>query len=141
MDLGARAVEALTAGDDPAIETLRLSRHEHNEVVWPELPASDPSLNVPIDWVWGDIQNRNREALGLLRPLFANRTVEVRGVECVGETQEFSTVRVHTDCWVHLREPEWGDTRIQLFKDVLERGGGFKMFRYYESRPEPHRDW
>jgi hypothetical protein len=137
LEVGEGAVAALTRDDEPALEALRLSAHEHNDVVWPELPASDPALNVPLDWVWGDIETRNRAALGLLRPLFRGHVVEVLGVECMGATQEFETFRVHTDCWVTLRDPEWGDARIQLFRDVLERGGGFKIFRYYDSQPEP----
>ena len=28
------------------------------------------------------------------------------------------------------------DGRLQLFKDVLERHGGFKIFRYYDEDPE-----
>ena len=108
------------------------SREEYTEVVWPELPASNPSLNVPIEYVWADIETRDRSALIRLAPLFEGLAAELEDVACLGDVQTFDTFRVHTDCWVTLWTPS-GKQRIQLFKNVVERGAGYKLFRYYDD--------
>ena len=131
-DVGERVVEGLIGGEPAALGELRLSRQQYVEVVWPELPASNPDLNVPVEYVWADIEARNRSGLIRLEPQFEGPAAEFKGVNCRGEVQEFGTFRVHTDCWVTLRTPS-GERRIQLFKDVLERGAGYKLFRYYDD--------
>lgn len=141
-EVGERALVGLTAGDAETLAALRLTEFEHNEVLWPELPASDPAANVQVDWVWGDIETRNRAALGRIGPWFEGRPVEFRGVECRGETQRFQTFRVFRDCWVAFRASGRGEAgarlfQAQLFKDVVERGGGYKIFRYYDEEPVP----
>ncbi len=135
-DVGARALEGLVSGDRASLAALRLSREEYTEVVWPELPVSDPELNVPIEYVWADIESRDRRAVNRLSPQFEGLAAEVVDVECVGGVQEFATFRVHTDCWVTIAAAP-GHRRIQLFKDVLERGAGYKLFRYYDDMLRP----
>ena len=135
-DVGQRVLEGLAAGDHASLTALRLSRDEYMEVVWPELPASDPALNVPIDYVWADIEARDRRALIRLAPQFDGLAAELEEVACAGEVEEFQTFRVHTDCWVVLRTTS-GKHRIQLFKEVVERGAGYKLFRYYDDVLRP----
>lgn len=135
-EVGQRVLEGLAAGDHALLAALRLSRDEYMDVVWPELPASDPELNVPIEYVWADIEARNRSALVRLAPQFEGLAAELEDVACIGEVEEFKTFRVHTDCWVTIATPS-GHRRVQLFKDVLERGAGFKLFRYYDDVLRP----
>ena len=135
-DVGQRVLEGLAAGGHASLAALRLSRKEYVEVVWPELPASNPDLHVPIEYVWADIETRDRSALIRLAPQFEGLSAELEEVACADEVQEFKTFRVHTDCWVFLRTPS-GKHRIQLFKDVVERGAGYKLFRYYDDVLHP----
>lgn len=144
QEVGQRALAGLVASNAADLELLRLTEHEHNDVLWPELPASDPALNVPLDWAWGDIETRNQAALRRIERWFQGRDLEFENAECVGETQEFRTFRVLTDCWVAFRLLQAGEdasetkeARVQLFKDVVERGGGYKIFRFYDNEPVP----
>ena len=136
-EVGRRALDALEAGDRAALAALRLSRDEYMDVVWPELPASAPDLNVPIEYVWADIEARDRSALARLAPQFGGLAAKLVDVACTGGVEEFETFRVHTGCRVVLRTPSGSHHRIQLFKDVVERGAGFKLFRYYDSMLRP----
>lgn len=131
-EVGQRVLEGLAAGDHASLAALRLSRGEYVDVVWPELPASHPDLNVPVEYVWADIEARDRSALIRLAPQFEGLAAELEDVACTGKVEEFETFRVHTDCWVTIATPS-GDRRIQLFKDVVERGAGYKLFRYYDD--------
>lgn len=136
-DLGQAVVDALNRNDVEALASLRLSMEEHNGVVWPELPAAQGENPFPIDLAWQNIELRNQRAVGRLghdlKPLMP---MAFEGVECRGETQVFETFQVHTDCYT--RFTQGGSTwEIQLFKDVLERSGGHKIFRYYDEHPRP----
>ena len=138
--LGEHVLLALTRQDTTALERVRLTEDEHNQTVWPELPASAPEVNFPVDYAWTNIQNRNAKGLGRLLPLFANRGLGFQRVECRGGIQEFETFAVHTDCVVVFTAEQgprlW---EAQLFKDVLVRGDGHKIFRYYDEEPRPYR--
>lgn len=138
--LGEQVLTALTRSDTLSLASFRLTENEHNEVVWPELPASDPEVNFPVDYAWSNIENRNRRGVARLVPIFADRTVGFQGTDCRGPIERFETFVVRTDCWVVFvtnDSPErW---EAQLFKDAVERGGGLKVFRYYDEEPRPYR--
>ena len=137
--LGEDVLAALVAGDVPRLEGVRLTEQEHNEVVWHELPASAPEVNFPIDYAWANIQNRNRRALGRILDVYRDEALRFGRVECRGEIEAFETFDVLTDCWVvFARDGDQEAYEAQIFKDVLVRGGGHKIFRYYDEAPRRH---
>ena len=134
--LAEHVVAALVSEDRPALEQVRLTEHEHNEVVWAELPASAPEVNFPLDYAWTNIQNRNARSLGRILPMYGGREIELELVDCRGERARFESFEVLTDCWLVFRLAGQRDLyEAQVFKDVLVRGGGYKIFRYYEEEP------
>jgi len=138
--LGRIVLEGLTFADTLSLEAVRLTEYEHNEVVWPELPASAPEINHPVDLAWGNIDRRNLVGRSRLIDAFRDRELEFRSAECRGETRAFDTFVVHTDCYVLFTEVGGVEGRIlqvQAFEDVLERGGGMKVFRYYDEDVSP----
>jgi hypothetical protein len=137
--LGRHVLQALARRDTVALNRVRLTEHEHNDVVWPELPASAPEVNFPVDYAWTNIQNRNTRSLTRLLRVLSDRNPTLQRVECRGGIEEFETFVVRTDCWVVFAvdgSPELWEA--QLFKDVLERAGGHKVFRYYDEEPRPY---
>jgi len=136
--LGAEVLDALDRRDVSTLESFRLTEAEHNEQVWPELPAARPEVNFPVELAWANIDTRDRAALGRILPMYVDRTPSHVATECRGGTQRFETFEVLTDCWVLFTMPD-EPTRVleaQLFKDVLLRGGGLKIFRYYDEAPK-----
>lgn len=137
--LGRAVLEALSRSDTVALAELRLTEREHNDVVWPELPAARPKVNFPIDFAWSNIEMRDRRSLTRLLPVFDGLDAHFRTVQCRGATQTFETFEVLTDCWTIFDvEGREGPFEAQLFKDVLVRGGGHKIFRYYDEMPRRH---
>ncbi|MFQ5536284.1 MAG: hypothetical protein ACE5GJ_02415 [Gemmatimonadota bacterium] len=136
--LGRDVLTDLVAGDTVALNRFRLTEMEHNETVWPELPASAREVNFPVDIAWSNIELRNSRALRRLLPTMKSGDFSFEHVFCRGPVEEFRTFRVHTECWLVFTDGG-GGTRLEMqaFKDVLERGGGFKVFRYYEAAPRP----
>ena len=94
------ALRGLAASDAMLLNRLRLTETEHNEVVWPELPASAPEIGFPVDFAWRNIQLRNESALERVAGWYRSNPVRYQVAECRGETRAFATFRVHTDCWV-----------------------------------------
>ena len=134
-DLGRSVLDALNRGDEEGLAEVRLSEREHNEVVWPELPAAESDNPYVLEFAWQNIQMRNGRAVRrLTHDLESMIPMAYEGVECRGETQSFETFRVRTDCWVQFFS-KGGFYEAQLFKDVLERDGGHKIFRYYDESP------
>jgi hypothetical protein len=134
--LGRTVLVALAASDTTTLAALRLTEQEHNEVVWPELPASRPEVNFPIDFAWTNIELRDRRSITRLLPIFGGLEVGFLTVQCRGGTQTFETFHVLTDCWTIFElEGREGPFEAQLFKDVLVRSSGHKIFRYYDGLP------
>jgi hypothetical protein len=138
--LAGEVLDALSHGDLGSLERVRLTEREHNEIVWPELPVSAPELNFPVDFAWANIQTRNASALGRIDDFYEGLATLLVSAACLGETQTFETFRVLTDCWVTFSRDGFEELyQAQLFKDVVVRGGGYKIFRYYDEVPRSFR--
>jgi hypothetical protein len=60
----ARAVlEAFAEEDVETLKSLPLSKDEFRIYVWPELPASRPERNIPLDFGWGDLHEKSVSAI------------------------------------------------------------------------------
>jgi len=138
--LGAGALEALSTGDVDRLESFRLTESEHNEQVWPELPAAAPEVHFPVELAWANIDTRDRAALVRILPFYRSNATTYRATECRGDVQRFETFSVLTDCWVMftLADDSSRILEAQIFKDVIVRGGGHKIFRYYDENPRNH---
>lgn len=136
--LGRSVIEALVRADTAALRRFRLTEREHNEVIWPELPAAAAEVGFPVDLAWSNIEARSRRDLGRILTAYRGRRLAFEQVDCLGETRTFATFRVHTDCWVVFETGDPDCRRARIFKDVVERYGGFKIFRYYDGGPRPH---
>ncbi len=129
--LGATVLLGISTGDTALLQSVRLTEHEHNDLVWPELPASDPAVNFPVDFAWTNISIRNRAALVDIFSQYRGSALDLQRVECRGRTQEFESFVVHTNCWVSFSAEGDPVPPQQLFKDVLDWDGELKIFRYY----------
>jgi hypothetical protein len=131
-ELAAEVLVGLASADTARLERVRLDEAEHNELVWPELPAATSGAGFPVDVAWENISARNRSALSRLLSEHGGTEVDLRGVECRGPTREFESFVVHTDCWVSLTRDDERLPPKQIFQDVLDWDGELKIFRYYE---------
>ncbi|MDX1393205.1 MAG: hypothetical protein R3195_02395 [Gemmatimonadota bacterium] len=131
--LAFEALEGLSAGDVGRLERIRLTEYEHNQLVYPQLPASAPEVNHPADLAWGNIQRRNHRARGRLIYKYGGHALSLLGVECRADPEYFRSFRVLRDCWVSFTVDRERVDPVQLFKYVLDWDGQFKIFRYYDD--------
>jgi len=125
-------VEAIGRTDTAALEALRLTEHEHNDLVFPRLPAGQPPQNFPVDIAWANIRTRNSVAVLRLLDRYGGKRLALETVECVGETQRFEGFEVATDCWTEFADSAGSRHRAQLFRHALSADGRYKLFRYYD---------
>ena len=130
--LAFEALEGLADGDRDRMERIRLTAYQHNVLVWPELPASAPEVNYPVDLAWANISRRNERAVGRLLGMYEGRVLSLMSVECRDGVDEFPSFVVYRDCWVSLMVDRARVETRQLFKYVLDWNGQHKIFRYYD---------
>lgn len=123
---------ALATGDTARLSGLLLTEAQHNKEVWPQLPAARPEIAFPVDEAWSNIQRRNRRAVARLLPYFRGRHPILRSAHC-GGLQELQSFRVRTDCAVEFGLEDGTAYRAVLFKDLVERDGTLRAFRYYDE--------
>ncbi len=130
--LGTLVLDGFQVGDTALLASLRLTREEHNEEIWPELPVASSGTNFTAEMAWSNIGQRDRRAMSRNLSWFHGQAVTFQRAECRGPTETFPSFQVHTDCWVRFRLQD-GPAEAQLFKDVVERNAQFKIFRYYDE--------
>jgi len=130
--LARTVVEGIGRRDTARLEALRLTEREHNELVFPRLPAGQPPQNFPVDIAWANIRTRNSVAVLRLFERYGGRELTFDAVECLGATERFDGFEVSTDCWTEFTDADGGSYRAQLFRHVISADGGVKVFRYYD---------
>lgn len=131
-ELATEVLAGLALADTLRLDRLRLTEFEHNELVYPELPAARPENNHPAELAWANISTRDRLAKARLFAEFGGEDLDLVRAECVGPTERFESYVVHTDCRVTFRRDGELLPPLQLFRDVLDWDGELKIFRYYE---------
>jgi hypothetical protein len=116
--------------DTHRLGQLALSEREFADLVWPELPASRPERNLPLDYVWGDLRTKSRAHLGRIAEQFGGRRYELVGVSFRGETTTYRSYVVHRKAELIVREADGHEDRLRLFGSVLERDGRYKLFSF-----------
>lgn len=133
QQLAFETLEGLSSRDTARLERIRLTEYEHNELVWPELPASAPEVNYPVDLAWQNISIRNLRARERLFWKYAEHRLMLHDVDCREEPETFPSFTVHKDCWVQFSveggQPVWQ----QFFRYALDWQGQYKIFRYYDD--------
>ena len=126
-------LEGLSSGDVRRLERIRLTEYEHNQLVYPQLPASAPEVNHPADLAWANIQRRNDRARGRLLASYRGHGLSLLGIECRAEPEYFPSFRVLRDCWVSFTVDREPVDPVQLFRYILDWDGQHKIFRYYDD--------
>jgi len=130
--LAFETLEGIGANDRDRLERLRLTEYQHNQLVWPQLPASRPEANYPVDFAWTNIELRNRRALGRILWDFGGHELALLGVECRAAPERFASFRVLKDCWVSFTLDRREAAPQQFFRYVLDWDGQYKVFRFYD---------
>jgi hypothetical protein len=128
--LAERVLGALAARDITALQALPLSEGEFRDVVWPELPASRPDANVPLDYAWRTLAQNSRGHLAKTVHEHGGRRYRLLRVQFDGGSTSFRSFTVHRRARLVVRDAEGRERQLRLFGSVLERDHEFKLFSY-----------
>ncbi|HYP29908.1 MAG TPA: hypothetical protein VE262_24575 [Blastocatellia bacterium] len=130
--LAKRFLKYLSGNDAKAIQSLRLTRREFCEYVWPELPSSRIP-NVTCDWAWDQATLKSDGGLSELLPRHAGRRYEVTLVRFAGGTEDHYTYRIHKDTRLVLKDESGEQREVSVLGSMLEMDGRYKLFSFREE--------
>jgi hypothetical protein len=133
-ELGRTVVQALSAGDTAALQAMRTTEREHNQLLWPHFPIArqDTSASV-VAFAWENIQMRNAGAVGEWIASFRGRRVRYDGARCTGEVEEYGAFQILRDCSVTVTDEAQGRVyELRPFDRVVRMNGVHKLVRYVE---------
>ncbi len=130
--LAKRFLEYLSANDAKAIQSLRLTKREFCEYVWPELPSSRIP-NLTCDWAWGQATLKSDGGLSELLSRHAGKRYELALVRFAGGAEEHDTYRIHKDTRLVLKDENGRQTEVSILGSMLELDGKYKLFSFREE--------
>lgn len=133
-ELGRTVVEALASGDTAALQSMRTTEHEHNQVLWPHFPvAKQDTTAAAVAFAWENIQMRNAGAVAEWTRSFRGRQVRYDGARCTGQVEEYGPFQILRDCSVTVTDMAQGRAyELRPFDRVVRMNGAHKIIRYVE---------
>jgi hypothetical protein len=123
------ALQAIAERDRDTLASLTLSETEFRKSIWPALPASDPKVGMPADYVWADTSQKNENYLAQLLAEHGGREYRLIAVTFGGETTDYGAFRVHRKTTLDVRGPA-GPVTLRLFGSLVESGGRWKIYSF-----------
>lgn len=126
----ARHILASIARQDKSdLESLRITKQEFCQLVWPELPSSKLP-NVTCDFAWE--QATLKSIGGFVKMLAAHKgkRYEMVSLSFAKGTDAYRTYKVHKDSRLVIKDENGLQQEIKLFGSVLELDGQFKLFSF-----------
>lgn len=128
--MGRAVLAGVAANDREALELLLVTREEHRELLWEQLPESGYMT-------FGDarsLSERNTdEALRDLLRTHGGASFELVEISFTGEPEVYDGFTLHRGVRLRVREEESGRVgTLPVFNVVLERGGLWKPMHYVE---------
>jgi hypothetical protein len=128
--LAAQVLEHLEHKRLDDLKPLALSEQEFKELVWPEMPAARPERNVPVEYAWGSLHQKSRNALAWTVHNYGGRRFELVRVVFDGETTQYETFTVHREGRCVVRDEDSREHKLALFGSVLVHEGRYKLFSF-----------
>ena len=123
------ALQAISARDRTTLASLALSGAEFRTHIWPALPASDPKVGMPLDYLWADTSQKNENYLAQLLAEHGGRDYRFIAATFGGETTDYGAFRVHRKTTLDVRGPA-GPVTLRLFGSLVESGGRWKIYSF-----------
>jgi len=128
--LGREVLAAFESRDDARLRALALSEEEFRRHVWPSLPAARPERNLPLSYVWGDLQQKSDNRLRVNLGVHGGRDYQLQRITFSGGITEYSGFRVHRDALLTIRDSAGAEDQIRLFGSAIEMDGAWKVFSF-----------
>ncbi len=119
--------KALVNGEVKKLDSLLLTREEHNQIFWKyvgERFTSDPNMNADTAFDYMDFETQAMKKI-LLKE-FAQMKTSILSSSC-GKVEEYGPFRLHLGCKIVIESPK-GTIPFDNIRSVLELNGKFKLY-------------
>lgn len=111
---------------------FRVSETEHERLLWPSFPSSEPLLNIPHDFAWANLDHRSRRGESALRAQLRDRTWSLVELRFDSGPTFYSSFVLHEGTRATVGNDLGETEEIELLGSVVEYGGLFKLLSYRE---------
>lgn len=123
-------VEALAVRDADRLLSLAVSEVEFRKNIWPALPASDPEVGMPVEYLWADTNLKSRGQLAQTLDEHGGRRLTVESVRFGRRPTDYDGFRLHPEPWVMVRDESGRRRELRLFGSMVETSSGWKIYGY-----------
>ena len=128
--LGRAVLRALAADDRGAMMDLVVTREEHRDLLWPQLPER---TYLTFERSWFHTSRNTRHALDRAMSRYGGRTFELVGLTFEDEPEVYDGFTIHRGAKLVARHGPTGRVgEIPILRVVLEKGGYWKLIHYDE---------
>ena len=123
-------LSALANRDLVRLRAIAVDEREVADHVWPDLPAARPERNLPLAFVWGDLQQKSESALTEILARHGGRRYALVALRFLGGSTPYRSYVVHRKTELVVREASGATRAIRVFGSLLAQGQRLKVFSY-----------
>lgn len=127
--LARRFLAALDRKDTESIKSLRVTKQEFCDYVWPELPSSRLP-NVSCDFAWDQATLNSLSGLSEMLNNHEGKRYEFISLRFAKGTESYPSYKVHKETWLRVRDENGKEQELRLFGSMLEMDGKYKLFSF-----------
>jgi hypothetical protein len=124
-------LRALSAGNVEKLKRFALTEQEFRDFVWPQLPRSRPEMGLPVEYAWGELNQKSLSSLAVTFRRHGGRKYELVSIGFREETTDYGLFLVHRRSRVVVRDERGRVVELELFGSILETQGTYKLFSYW----------
>jgi hypothetical protein len=124
-------LKAVAAEDDSALDALRITRDEYENLLWPALPDGE---HVPFEFVWSLTGPRSRKARQEVMGEYLGIPLELVRVDLGERIERYEEFTLYQEARMTVRRTDTGaEGMIPLMDVLVEMGGGWKFLNFGED--------
>jgi hypothetical protein len=109
---------------------LHVRAQEYKDFIWPEVPASNPRNNIPVDFAWGMHGQKSWNSLFTTLREYNGKNLKFSRVNYDKENFEYESFRVIPVRFIYARDESGKEHELQLLGSILVRDGKYKVFSF-----------
>jgi hypothetical protein len=125
-------LENIANEDLKSLEALAITEEEYGRYIWPEVPWSQPQMNMPFSYYWGDHYQKSSWALRrVLAKHGGKKYTLIRAYFAKGE-REYPEVKLYRDTRLIVKDEKGNEKELDILGSILElkEEGRFKVLSY-----------
>jgi hypothetical protein len=123
-------VDALAARDAARLASLAVSEVEFRKNIWPLLPAGQPEVGMPFEYLWAETSAKSRGYLAETLSRHGGQRFIVTDVRFSGPARDYLSFRIHPGTRLEVVDEHGQASSLQVFGSMLEADRPWKIFSF-----------